>query len=117
MDHDLQLSTDCLTAKLLLTLASTVNLRSESHGYHAHILLSDSSGCLQVATLTWCLSVDSAGALVIMPFTCLCNTDAQKVWGYAVPFQKRFLVPPHVVDMLVQVKHEHREVYHVHAMY
>jgi hypothetical protein len=40
--------TDCLTAKLLLTLGSTVILGSESHGTHGHILLSDGSGILQL---------------------------------------------------------------------
>jgi hypothetical protein len=32
-------ATDCLTAKLLLALASTVVFGSESHGTHDHILL------------------------------------------------------------------------------
>jgi hypothetical protein len=36
-----------LTAKLLLALASTVILGSESHGTHDYILLSDGSGSLQ----------------------------------------------------------------------
>jgi hypothetical protein len=36
-----------LTAKLLLALASTVILGSESHGTHEHILVSGGSGCLQ----------------------------------------------------------------------
>jgi hypothetical protein len=36
-----------LTAKLLLALASTVILGSESHRTHGHILLSDGSGSLQ----------------------------------------------------------------------
>jgi hypothetical protein len=41
-----------LTAKLLLALASTVILGSESHRTHDHILLSDGSGSLQsLATL------------------------------------------------------------------
>jgi hypothetical protein len=40
-----------LTAKLLLGLASTVILDSESHGTHGHILLSEGSGSLQ--PLTW----------------------------------------------------------------
>jgi hypothetical protein len=39
--------TDWLTAKLLLVLASTVILGSESHEIHDHILLSDGSGSLQ----------------------------------------------------------------------
>jgi hypothetical protein len=38
---------DCLTVKLLLALASTVILGSESHETHDHILLSDGSGGLQ----------------------------------------------------------------------
>jgi hypothetical protein len=47
-------STDCpvqsspvQSSKLLLALASTVILGSESHGSHDHILLCDDSGCLQ----------------------------------------------------------------------
>jgi hypothetical protein len=39
--------THWLTAKLLLALASTVTLGSESHGTHDHVLLSDGSGSLQ----------------------------------------------------------------------
>jgi hypothetical protein len=34
---------DCLPDKLLLSLASTVIVGSESHGTHDHILLSDGS--------------------------------------------------------------------------
>jgi hypothetical protein len=46
--------TDCLTAKLLLALASTVILGSESHGTHYHILLSDGSGSIQTSPrLAW----------------------------------------------------------------
>jgi hypothetical protein len=37
----------CLTAKLLLALASIMILGSESRGIHDHILLSDGSGNLQ----------------------------------------------------------------------
>jgi hypothetical protein len=37
----------CLSAKLLLGLASTVILGSESHGTLSHILLSNGSGSLQ----------------------------------------------------------------------
>jgi hypothetical protein len=37
-----------LTAKFLLTLASTVILGSESHGTHGLILLFDGSGSLQI---------------------------------------------------------------------
>jgi uncharacterized membrane protein YkvI len=40
-----------LTAKLLLALASTVILGSESHGTHDLILLSDGSGSLQTTDL------------------------------------------------------------------
>jgi hypothetical protein len=36
------------SSKLLLDLASTVILRSEFHGTHNHILLSDGSGSLQI---------------------------------------------------------------------
>jgi hypothetical protein len=36
-----------MTAKLLLALASTVILGSESHETHDHTLLSDGSGSLQ----------------------------------------------------------------------
>jgi hypothetical protein len=43
--------TDCLTAKLLLALASTVILGSESHRTHDRILLSDGSGSLQTLLL------------------------------------------------------------------
>jgi hypothetical protein len=37
---------DWLTAKLLLALASTLILGSESYGTHDHIVLSDLSGSL-----------------------------------------------------------------------
>jgi hypothetical protein len=39
---------DWLTAKLLLALASTAIMGSESHGAHDHILLSDGSGSLRI---------------------------------------------------------------------
>jgi hypothetical protein len=39
--------TDWLISKLLLALASTVILGSDSHGTHDHILLPDGSGSLQ----------------------------------------------------------------------
>jgi hypothetical protein len=45
-----------LTTKLLVALASTMILGSESHGTHGHILLSDGSGSLQDGLLlpsTW----------------------------------------------------------------
>jgi hypothetical protein len=42
--------TDWLTAKLLLAVASTVILGSESHRTHDHILLSGGSGSLQTPT-------------------------------------------------------------------
>jgi hypothetical protein len=38
-------------SKLLLVLASTVILGSESHGTHGHILKSDGSGSLQTSLL------------------------------------------------------------------
>jgi hypothetical protein len=44
-------STDWLTAKLLLTLASTVILGFELHGTLGYILLSDGSGSLQTASV------------------------------------------------------------------
>jgi hypothetical protein len=39
------------SSKLLVALASTVILGSESHGTHDHILLSDGSGSLKTTTL------------------------------------------------------------------
>jgi hypothetical protein len=39
----------CLSAKLLLDLASTMILASETHGTHDHISLSHGSGSLQIS--------------------------------------------------------------------
>jgi hypothetical protein len=42
----------------------------------------------------------------------------QKVFEcYSAPFQERFPVPAHVVDVLFLMKHEQCEVYRFHAMY
>jgi hypothetical protein len=51
---------DCLTAKLLLVLASSVVLDSESHGTHDHILLSDDSRSLQ--------TLHTGGGVLHIPF-------------------------------------------------
>jgi hypothetical protein len=46
------------------------------------------------------------------------HEDVQKVFTcYAVPFEERFHVPPHVVGVLVQMRLEHWEAYHFHAIY
>jgi hypothetical protein len=50
------------------------------------------------------------------------HRDVQKVFGglqqvYAVQFQERFPVPPHFVDVFIQIKHEHWETYHIRAMF
>jgi hypothetical protein len=73
-----------LTAKLLLALASTVILDSQSHGTHDHILLSDGSGSLHH-------SPDSSNVRLVVNYETyfrrkVPKTEAFKIWKLGVGF-------------------------------
>jgi hypothetical protein len=55
-----------LTAKLLMALASTVILGSETHRTHAHILLSDGSGSLQTLQMRSSLNLPARNLVNIL---------------------------------------------------
>jgi hypothetical protein len=80
--HDPRLSTDCYYCWPLRAQWFFIPRPRE---FTNHILLSDSSGSLQITTLTWCLTVNLAGALIMQcsPCTCSWNTEMCREYLHA----------------------------------
>jgi hypothetical protein len=77
-----------LTAKLLLVLASTVILGSESHRTHGHVLLSDGSGSRQLRYIL-ILSSHFFHRLPYVSFPKFCTHSAQCIYPiYRTEFEQ-----------------------------